>query len=96
MKHRDPQRRVRVTVPGKPVTRTITPAQIDRYLDAMRWMKDPNGPVPDPTDRSFPLTRIIAMIATHENRSPGEVLADIADGKGLERWIRSRKTWPTW
>ncbi|WP_437905940.1 hypothetical protein WME95_48250 [Sorangium sp. So ce327] len=62
----------------------------------MQWVKDPDGPLPDPTDGSVPLTRIIAMIAMYEKRSPGEVLADIADGKGLERWIRSRKTWPTW
>ncbi|WP_437925712.1 hypothetical protein WMF37_42795 [Sorangium sp. So ce291] len=96
MKRRRPNQRVRVTVPGKPITRSIAPAQIDRYLDAMDWVKDRNGPVPDPTDRRVPLTRIIAIIAMHEGRSPGEVLADVADGKGLERWLRSRRTWPTW
>ncbi|WP_437833815.1 hypothetical protein [Sorangium sp. So ce1153] len=96
MKPRDPQRRVRVTVSGKPVTRTITPAQIDRYLNALEWVKDPNGPLPDPTDRSVTLARIVVTIALFERRSPGEVLDDIADGKGLQRWMRSRKTWPTW
>lgn len=93
MKPRDPQRRVRVTVPGKPVTRSVTLAQIDRYLDATGWMDD--GLLPASTDRSVPLTRIIAMIAMRERRSPGEVLADIAAGKGQKR-RRSRTTWRTW
>ncbi|WP_441292041.1 hypothetical protein ACSRUE_17900 [Sorangium sp. KYC3313] len=94
MKHRDPQRRIRVTVPGKPVTHSITPAQIDRYLEAMGWVDD--GLLPARTDRSVPLTRIIAVIAMRERRSPGEVLADIAAGKGPERRIRSRRVWRTW
>ncbi|WP_437903577.1 hypothetical protein WME95_34270 [Sorangium sp. So ce327] len=92
MKPRDPKRRVRVTVPGKPVTRSITPAQIDRYLDATGWRDD--GLLPARTDRSVPLTRIIAMIAMRERRSPGEVLADIAAGRGPER--RTRRVWRTW
>ncbi|WP_438032414.1 hypothetical protein [Sorangium sp. So ce204] len=93
MKPRDPKRRVRVTVPGKPVTRSITPAQIERYLDATGWVDD--GLLPARTDRSVPLTRIIAMIAMRERRSPGEVLADIAAGRGPKR-RRSRRLWRTW
>ncbi|WP_157906567.1 hypothetical protein [Sorangium cellulosum] len=92
MKPRDPKRRVRVTVPGKPVTRSVTPEQIDRYLEATGWVDD--GLLPARADRSVPLTRIIAMIAMRERRSPGEVLADIAAGRGPERH-RSRLVWRT-
>ncbi|WP_437587346.1 hypothetical protein [Sorangium sp. So ce1000] len=92
MKPRDPQRRIRVTVPGKPVTRSVTPEQIDRYLADTGWVDD--GLLPARADRSVPLTRIIAMIAMRERRSPGEVLADIAAGKGPER-RRSRTVWRT-
>ncbi|XYI01391.1 hypothetical protein ACMHYB_17230 [Sorangium sp. So ce1128] len=95
MKQRRPDQRVRVTLPATNIMRTITPAQVDRYLDAMKWPRADDGPLPSPENGTASLTRIITMIAMHEGRSPGEALADIADGKGLERWLRSRKTWPT-
>ncbi|WP_437337166.1 hypothetical protein [Sorangium sp. So ce394] len=95
MSHRHPNQRVRLTLPATYVTRTITAAQVHSYLDDMKWVKDPNGPLPSPENGDVSLTRIVTMIAAHEGRSPGAVLADIADGKGFERWVRSRKTWPT-
>jgi hypothetical protein len=92
MKPRDPKRRIRVTVPGKPVTRAVTPEQIDAYLDAMGWLLD--GLIPATTDRSVPLASIISMIAMREARFPGEVLADIVAGRGPER-RRERMVWRT-
>ena len=97
MKRRRLDQPVRLTLPARPVTRTVTPRQVEDYLRANRWQirNDGSGAVPDARDRTIPLSRVIAKIALHEGRWPGEVLADIAAGRGRIRALRSSKTWPT-
>lgn len=87
--------RGRVTLPTRPVTCSVTPRQIELYLRQTGWhlRYDDLGPVPDVRDRSIPLADVIAKIALREGRFPGEVLADIAAGKGMVRAIRRRKRW---
>ena len=104
MRWRPRGRRVRVTLPRRPVTRTITPEQVEAYLRQTGWREvdDEYTPSPrakvvsPPRDRKVPLSEVIKQVALHEGRSPGEVLRDIAAGKGLERRIRSTKRWPAW
>jgi hypothetical protein len=90
--------RVRVSVPGRPVTGTITPGDVEDYLRQTGWQRrnDDLGPIPDARDRSIPLSEVIERIAAHEGCFSGEVLADIAAGRGRERAIRKRKRWPSW
>jgi hypothetical protein len=47
-----------------------------------------------PRDRKVPLSEVVKQIALREGPPPGEVLRDIAAGRGLERRIRSTKRWP--
>ncbi|WP_437649091.1 hypothetical protein [Sorangium sp. So ce362] len=105
---RDPKHRHSLTFPGKPVTRSVSPDDIERYLKdrgylpalsvehgwprgiAYMWWPprwpDPRTPpihirprhVPGPRLCSQPLESVIEIIAHNEDRTPGEVLREIA------------------
>ena len=101
MKPRRLDQREHVAVPGRVVERSVTVHQVEAYLRATGWRQiddedvPPPGrhPIPSPRDPTVPLPRIIEMIAEHEKRPPADVLRDIAEGRGLERWLRKRKRW---
>ncbi|XYH95402.1 hypothetical protein ACMHYB_47615 [Sorangium sp. So ce1128] len=109
---RDPKHRMSVTFPGRFVTRSVSPADVEVYLRARgyeahgladdRWPQDvvyswwpprppPRWPDPRPTSISVPprpvrglreccksLEQAIETIAENEDRTPGEVLREIA------------------
>lgn len=98
MRSRGLAERARVMLPTRPVTCTVTPRQVELYLRQTGWQRrdDELGSVPDARDRAFPIADVIEKIAQYEGRYPGDVLADIAAGRGLERWVRRQKRWPAW
>ncbi|WP_437727048.1 hypothetical protein [Sorangium sp. So ce861] len=108
MDFRDCKHRMSLTFPGKPVTRRVSPDDIEAYLKARgylpalsverdwprniaykwwppRW-PDPRTPpigirprdVPGPRLCSQPLEPVIEAIAHNEDRTPGDVLREIA------------------
>ena len=42
MRSRDPNRRQRITVPGRKVTRKVSPAEVEDYLLAKGWRPSPH------------------------------------------------------